>query len=113
MRVPLKEIDALHHSEFEFAVRDLMRRDGFEAERFGGAHDDVCDVRGVDADGRIWVVQCKHKRDGWEGKAIGVEVPQRLNGTAKTVHGARFAVIVTNGGSPCRRWSGARRTAST
>ncbi|MET9736074.1 restriction endonuclease [Streptomyces sp. NPDC006458] len=97
VRVPLEEIDAPHHREFEFAVRDLIRRDGFEAERVGGAHDDVCDVRGVDADGRIWVVQCKHKRDGWEGKAIGVEVLQRLNGTAKTVHGARFAVIVTNG----------------
>ncbi|WP_063755072.1 restriction endonuclease [Streptomyces albus] len=97
VRASLEEIDALHHREFEFAVRDLMRRDGFEAERVGGAHDDVCDVRGVDADGRIWVVQCKHKRDGWEGKAIGVEVLQRLNGTAQTVHGARFAVIVTNG----------------
>ncbi|MGW1606465.1 restriction endonuclease [Streptomyces eurythermus] len=97
VRIPLEKIDALHHRDFEFAVRDLMRRDGFEAEQVGGAHDDVCDVRGVDADGRIWVVQCKHKRDGWEGKAIGVEVLQRLSGTAKTVHGARFAVIVTNG----------------
>lgn len=97
VRVSLEEIDALHHREFEFVVRDLMRRDGFEAERVGGAHDDVCDVRGVDADGRIWVVQCKHKRDGWEGKAIGVEVLQRLAGTATTVHGARFALIVTNG----------------
>lgn len=97
VRVPLEVIDALHHREFEFAVRDLMRRDGFEAERVGGAHDDVCDVRGVDADERIWVVQCKHKRDGWEGKAIGVEVLQRLAGTARTVHRARFALIVTNG----------------
>jgi restriction system protein len=97
VRIPLEKIDALHHRDFEFAVRDLMRRDGLEAERVGGANDDVCDVRGVDADGRIWVVQCKHKRDGWEGKAIGVEVLQRLSGTAKAVHGARFAVIVTNG----------------
>ncbi|MFC8943980.1 restriction endonuclease [Streptomyces rochei] len=96
-RIPLEKIDALHHRDFEFAVRDLMRRDGFDAERVGGAHDDGCDVRGVDADGRIWVVQCKHKRDGWEGKAIGVEVLQRLAGTAKTVHGAQFAVIITNG----------------
>ncbi|MFF7098083.1 restriction endonuclease [Streptomyces rubradiris] len=97
VRLSLEKIDALHHREFEFAVRDLMRRDGFEAERVGGAHYDVGDVRGVDADDRIWVVQCKHRRDGWEGKAIGVEVLQRLAGTAKTVHGARFALIVTNG----------------
>ncbi|MFE9804803.1 restriction endonuclease [Streptomyces goshikiensis] len=97
VRMPLEKIDALHHREFEFAVRDLMRRDGFEAERVGGAHDDVCDVRGVDADGRIWAVQCKHKRDGWEGKAISVDALQQLNGTAQPVHGARFAVLVTNG----------------
>lgn len=113
VRVSLEEIDALHHREFEFVVRDLMRRDGFEAERVGGAHDDVCDVRGVDADGRIWVVQCKHKRDGWEGKAIGVEVLQRLAGTATTVHGAGSRLSSPTAGSPCRRWSGARRTACT
>ncbi|MFJ5635175.1 restriction endonuclease [Streptomyces goshikiensis] len=97
MRIPLKKIDALHHRDFEFAIRDLMRRDGFEAEQVGGAHDDACDVRGVDADGRIWVVQCKHRRDGWEGKPIGVDALQQLKGTAEPVHGARFAVMVTNG----------------
>lgn len=97
VRIPLEKIDGLHHREFEFAVRDLMRRDGLEAERVGGANDDACDVRGVDADGRVWAVQCKHRRDGWEGKPIGVEVLQQLNGTAGPVHEARFAVIVTNG----------------
>ncbi|WP_331736471.1 restriction endonuclease [Streptomyces sp. NBC_00045] len=97
LQMALEKIDALHHREFEFAVRDLMRRDGFEAERVGGAGDDVCDVRGIDADGRIWVVQCKHRRDGWAGKPIGVDALQQLNGTAEPVHGARFALIVTNG----------------
>lgn len=74
-----------------------MRRDGFEAEQVGGAGDDACDVRAVDADGRIWAVQCKHRRDGWDGKPTGVDALQQLKGTAGPVHSARVAVIITNG----------------
>ncbi|MFE4533644.1 restriction endonuclease [Streptomyces scopuliridis] len=109
LRMPLSRLDSVDHREFESIVRDLMRRDGFTAERVGRGGDDACDVRGVDSDGRIWAVQCKHRRDGWTGKATGVEVLQQVNGTAEPVHGARFAVIVTNGrfSKPAVAW-GAR-----
>lgn len=93
----LDDLDRLGHEEFEFAVRDLLRRDGLAAERVGGANDDVCDVRAVDLDRRIWAVQCKHRRDGTRGDAVDVRVVRELKGTAGEVHKATFAVIVTNG----------------
>ncbi|MFF1716286.1 restriction endonuclease [Streptomyces sp. NPDC058268] len=97
LRMQLSELDEAGHRAFEYAIRDLMRRDGFTAERVGGAGDDACDVRAVDADGRVWAIQCKHRRDGWAGKATGVGVLQQVNGTAAPVHGAQIAVVVTNG----------------
>nr|WP_308801018.1 restriction endonuclease [Streptomyces polyasparticus] len=97
LRMRIAEIDALDHRAFEFAVRDLMRRDGCQAERIGGAGDDACDVRAVDPAGRVWAIQCKHKRDGERGSAVGVGVLQQVNGTAWQVHGADVAVVLTNG----------------
>ncbi|WP_127452626.1 restriction endonuclease [Streptomyces sp. B29(2018)] len=107
LRMTLPQLDAVGHQEFESVIRDLMRRDGFTAERVGRGGDDACDVRAVDSDGQIWAVQCKHRRDGWAGKATGVEVLQQVNGTAGPVHGARFAVIVTNGrfSKPAAPWA--------
>lgn len=83
LRLRIAEIDALDHRAFEFAIRDLMRRDGCEAERIGGAGDDACDVRAVDPAGRVWAIQCKHRRDGDGGSAVGVGVLQQVNGTAR------------------------------
>lgn len=97
LRLRIAEIDALDHRAFEFAIRDLMRRDGCEAERIGGAGDDACDVRAVDPAGRVWAIQCKHRRDGDGGSAVGVGVLQQVNGTARQVHGADIAVVLTNG----------------
>ncbi|MFI0259033.1 restriction endonuclease [Streptomyces sp. NPDC017056] len=82
---------------FEFAIRDLMRRDGCTAERLGGAGDNACDVRAVDPAGRVWAIQCKHRRDGERGSAVGVGVLQQVNGTARQIHGADIAVVLTNG----------------
>ncbi|MFE4253347.1 restriction endonuclease [Streptomyces sp. NPDC056910] len=97
LRMRIAEIDALDHRAFEFAVRDLMRRDGCTAEQVGGAGDDACDVRATDPAGRIWAIQCKHRRDGDRGSAVGVGVLQQVNGTARQVHGADIAVVLTNG----------------
>nr|WP_308801010.1 restriction endonuclease [Streptomyces polyasparticus] len=97
LRMRIAEIDALDHRAFEFAVRDLMRRDGCTAEQIGGAGDDACDVRATDPAGRIWAIQCKHRRDGDRGSAVGVGVLQQVNGTARQVHGADVAVVLTNG----------------
>ncbi|MGW7517803.1 restriction endonuclease [Streptomyces sp. NPDC054796] len=97
LEIALEDLDGLGHEEFEFAVRDLLRRDGFTAERVGGTDDDACDVRAVDLDHRIWAVQCKHRKAGRRGDAVDVRVVRELKGTASEVHKATFAVITTNG----------------
>ncbi|MGW1052349.1 restriction endonuclease [Streptomyces sp. NPDC002521] len=97
LRMRIAELDALDHRAFEFAIRDLMRRDGCQAEQLGGAGDNACDVRAVDPVGRVWAIQCKHRRDGDQGSAVGVGVLQQVNGTARQVHGADVAVVLTNG----------------
>ncbi|MFF9869918.1 restriction endonuclease [Streptomyces sp. NPDC013953] len=98
LRYGLTQLDALHHSRFEDAVRDLMRRDGCQdAARVGGGGDLGADVKATDPYGRRWVIQCKHRRNGLAGSAVGTPDLQVLNGTARQVHGADVAVIVTNG----------------
>ncbi|WP_326755370.1 restriction endonuclease [Streptomyces hirsutus] len=98
LRYGLSQLDALHHSRFEDAVRDLMRRDGCgDAVRVGGGGDLGADVKATDPYGRRWVIQCKHRRSGLAGSAVGTPDLQVLNGTARQVHGADIAVIVTNG----------------
>ncbi|WP_406387257.1 restriction endonuclease [Streptomyces sp. NBC_00887] len=98
LRYGLSHLDALHHSQFEDAVRDLMRRDGcWDAVRVGGGGDLGADVKATDPYGRRWVIQCKHRRNGLAGSAVGTPDLQVLNGTARPVHGADIAVIVTNG----------------
>ncbi|MFD9975928.1 restriction endonuclease [Streptomyces sp. NPDC059017] len=97
LRLRIAELDALDHRAFEFAIRDLMRRDGCQAEQLGGAGDNACDVRAVDPAGRVWAIQCKHRRDGDRGSAVGVGVLQQVNGTARQIHGADVAVVLTNG----------------
>ncbi|MFX4294818.1 restriction endonuclease [Streptomyces bohaiensis] len=94
----LSMLDALHHARFEEAVRDMLRRDGCrDAVRVGGAGDLGADVKATDPFGRRWVVQCKHRRRGLAGSPVGTPDFQILNGTARQVHGADVAVIVTNG----------------
>ncbi|MFB0619470.1 restriction endonuclease [Streptomyces sp. AGS-58] len=98
LRYGLAQLDALHHSRFEDAVRDLMRRDGCsDAIRVGGGGDLGADVKATDPYGRRWVIQCKHRRSGLAGSPVGTPDLQVLNGTARPVHGADVAVLVTNG----------------
>ncbi|GGX40869.1 restriction endonuclease [Streptomyces chryseus] len=98
LRYELSQLDALHHSGFEDAVRGLMRRDGCpNAVRVGGGGDLGADVKATDPYGRHWVIQCKHRRNGIAGSPVGTPDLQVLNGTARQVHGADVAVIVTNG----------------
>ncbi|MEV7789199.1 restriction endonuclease [Streptomyces sp. NPDC088106] len=98
LRYGLPQLDALHHTRFEDAVRELMQRDGCrDAQRVGGRGDLGADVKATDPFGRRWVIQCKHRRNGVQGSAVGTPDLQVLNGTARQVHGADVAVIVTNG----------------
>ncbi|MFJ9105616.1 restriction endonuclease [Streptomyces sp. NPDC102405] len=94
----LGQLDAMHHSAFENAIRDLLARDGSrDALRCGGRGDLGADVKGHDPLGRLWVIQCKHRRKGQDGSAVGTPELQTLNGTGRPVHGGDVVVMVTNG----------------
>jgi restriction system protein len=98
LRYAIAQLDALQHQEFEQAIRELMRRDGCpDAARVGGRGDLGADVKATDPFGRRWVIQCEHRRDGERGSAVGTPDLQVLNGTARPVHLADVAVMVTNG----------------
>ncbi|MFF5393131.1 restriction endonuclease [Streptomyces sp. NPDC013012] len=98
LRYALAQLDALHHRQFEHAVRDLMQRDGCaDAVQVGGAGDNGADVKATDPYGRRWVIQCKHRKSGPAGAAVGSPDLQILNGTGRPVHGGDVVVLVTNG----------------
>ena len=82
LRLRIAQLDELDHKAFEFAVRDLMRRDGCQAEQLGGAGDNACDVRAVDPAGRVWAIQCKHRRDGERASTAGTGSAVRRSGSA-------------------------------
>lgn len=101
LRYGLPQLDALHHRDFEYAVRDLMRRDGCtDARQIGGAGDNGADVLATDPLGRTWVIQCKHRKDGDRGSAVGTPDLQRVNGTARQLYGADVVLVVTKAASP-------------
>ncbi|MGW9067991.1 restriction endonuclease [Streptomyces yangpuensis] len=94
LRITLAEVDAMDDREFEYALRDLLIRDGWSARRVGGGGDQAADVISDHTHlGRI-VVQAKHTRVG--GK-VGSSVMYAVKGTAGPAHRARHAVVVTNG----------------
>jgi restriction system protein len=65
--------------------------------RDGGQGDLGADVKATDPYGRRWVIQCKHRRNGHQGAAVGTPDLQVLNGTGRPVHKADVVVMVTNG----------------
>lgn len=94
LRLSLDQLDAMGDRQFEFALRDLMIRDGIRARQVGRQGDQAADVIGEDPRrGRI-VVQAKHTRVG--GK-VGSQVMYQVKGTAGPVHRADISVVVTNG----------------
>jgi restriction system protein len=94
LRITLAEFDAMDDRDFEYALRDLLVRDGWPARRVGGSGDQAADVIGDHRQrGRI-VVQAKHTRVG--GK-VGSSVMYAVKGTAGPAHRADHAVVVTNG----------------
>ncbi|SOB88915.1 restriction endonuclease [Streptomyces sp. 1331.2] len=90
-------IDHMAPDAFEYAVRDLLQRDGCRAHKVGRANDQSVDVLAEDPLGRRWALQCKHKRDPLGGKPVGVGVLYALAGTYQRAHRAHVAVVVTNG----------------
>ncbi|MFI5667732.1 MULTISPECIES: restriction endonuclease [unclassified Streptomyces] len=98
LRYVVEHLDGLHYTQFEYAVRDLLRRDGCQdAEQVGRGGDQGADVKATDPFGRRWVIQCKHRKDGWSGSAVGTPDLQRLNGTGRQIHNGDVIVMLTNG----------------
>ncbi|MFJ2776804.1 MULTISPECIES: restriction endonuclease [unclassified Kitasatospora] len=94
LRLTLAQVDALDDQAFEYALRDLLIRDGWSARKVGQQGDQAADVTGQHpSHGRI-VLQAKHTR---VGAKVGVHVMYEVKGTAGPVHGADIAVVVTNG----------------
>ncbi|MGW6414872.1 restriction endonuclease [Streptomyces sp. NPDC055055] len=93
----LEQLDALQPARFERAIADLMRCDGcVDAAQVGGAGDFGADVRATDPNGRRWLIQCKHRKAGQSGEAVGAPDLQVLNGIGR-VHDSDVVVLVTNG----------------
>lgn len=94
LRLTLTQLDSMDPTAFEFAIRDLLERDGYPGQRVGGAGDAAADVIARGRAGRL-VVQCKHTI---AGRTVSVQVMYQVNGTAGPVHHADAALVVTNGG---------------
>ncbi|HWS33469.1 MAG TPA: restriction endonuclease [Actinoplanes sp.] len=85
--------DDMTGPEFEQFVARLMRHTGCRGVRVsGGAGDMGADVTGRSPDGRRVVVQCKR----FAG-SLGSPHVQRFAGTARDIHGADVALLVTTG----------------
>lgn len=94
--LPMEQIDALHHSDFEQLLADLLVRDGYRILRSGGGAGDMgADVLAVDEFGRHIMVQAKHFTGGTG--SVGQPVAQHLYGGAMAAHPGTLAVLVTNG----------------
>ncbi|MFB9435523.1 restriction endonuclease [Streptomyces showdoensis] len=92
----MHQVDALHHSEFEQLVAELLDRDGYRIVRSGGGSGDMgADVVAEDELGRRVIVQCKHFQNG--NGSVGQPVVQHVYGGAVAMHRSTLAVVVTNG----------------
>ncbi len=94
LRLSLSGIDALGDQDFEYALRDLLVRDGWTARKVGQQGDQAADVIGQHPGlGRI-VLQAKYTK---VGAKVDSQVMYQVKGTAGPVHNADTAVVVTNG----------------
>lgn len=88
-------VDKKSPRQFEYFVADLLKKEGQRVERsHGGPTDDAADVIAVLDDGRRAVFQCKHST---KGNTVDRRHLQAVNGTARQVHRADLAIVVTNG----------------
>jgi restriction system protein len=86
----MRELRTMSPLEFEEACAQLLLRDGFaEVRRVGGAGDLGADVRAVDGDGDLVIIQCKRYR----ARVTSGHV-QQFNGTARPHHGADVAIMI-------------------
>ncbi|MGV9503082.1 restriction endonuclease [Streptomyces sp. NPDC003642] len=87
---------SLTPQQFEDAIAEFLRRDGFyEVRRVGGAGDLGADVTARASDGAIVVVQCKRYHPT---RLVGSGDVQRFGGTCYAVHQADHAFFVATTG---------------
>lgn len=87
------ETDRLSGPQFEEWVAELMRRTGFTRVQVrGGAGDLGADILARTPHGGRLVVQCKRYQ---VGRSVGSADVQKLAGTARAIHDAEIAAIVT------------------
>jgi restriction system protein len=80
---------------FERVVAETVEKEGHRLLRcHGGPSDDGADVIAELRDGRRAVFQCKHRQNGNKVDKGHLQV---VNGTARPVHRADLACVVTNG----------------
>jgi restriction system protein len=92
----LEELRRMPPGDFEHFVAELCRRDGCRnVQVVGGSGDLGADVLAVTQDGRRVVIQCKRYAGG---NLVGSPDAQRVGGTARPVHRADEAAIVTTSG---------------
>lgn len=85
--------DHMSGPQFEEYVARLMRTSGFHRVKVcGGSGDMGADVIGYAPGGRRLVVQCKRYKG-----SLGSPEVQRFAGTARDIHGADVALLVTTG----------------
>lgn len=78
-------------AEFEQMIGRLCARDGCtRVQAGGGANDLAADVKAQLPGGGLLVIQAKH----YQGN-VGSEELQQVGGTARPVHGAKVAAVVT------------------
>ncbi|WP_460363565.1 restriction endonuclease [Actinocorallia lasiicapitis] len=94
LRLTPPQLDALDPTGFELAIRDLMLRDGFDAEHVGRTSDYGADVLGRAPTGHRLVIQAKHTKTNAK---VTSRVIHEISGTATPFHGADIAIVVTNG----------------
>ncbi|MFJ3338639.1 restriction endonuclease [Streptomyces sp. NPDC086766] len=94
LRITLEEFDAMDDRQFEYALRDLLIRDGFHARQVGRAGDQGADVIAQHRRLGRMVIQAKHTT---VAARVGSHVMYQVKGTAGPVHRADIAVVVTNG----------------
>jgi restriction system protein len=91
--VDLSTVDTMTGPAFERYVADLLRRSGCRRVRVSGGSGDMgADVTAYSPSGRRIVVQCKRYRG-----RLGSPDVQRFAGTARQIHGADEALLVTTG----------------
>ncbi|MFD7323921.1 restriction endonuclease [Streptomyces sp. NPDC059875] len=95
LRYSVEALDAMDDRQFEFALRDLLIRDGWSAQQVGQQGDQAADVIGDHPQFGRLVVQAKHTK---VAARVGSQVMYQVKGTAGPAHGANAATVVTNGG---------------